>query len=53
MDEQGVRLFLLISIVTILIVVSIFVRRKGKLFLLSIVIMIIVAYTYNELTLDQ
>lgn len=53
MDEQAVRLSLLIGTVIIFVMISIFVKKKMRIFLAGLMVVCVVAFTVNELTLDQ
>lgn len=53
MDEQTVRLSLLIGVLVVLAIISVFVKRKGKFILFGIFLLVTTLFTYNELTMDQ
>jgi len=53
MNEQAVRFYLLIGVVVLLLIVSLFVKKKMKIILSGIIILCVSAFMYNELTMDQ
>lgn len=53
MDEQTIRLYLLIGIIVFLLVGSIFVKKKVKYVFYGTIILSICVFIYNELTIPQ